>query len=63
MVGRGCILTLLTSQEAAVSAFRAAYEKSVALSYRMDILLFLIRLGLFHMDHDLITRNIEKARS
>lgn len=27
----------------------------------MDITFFLIRLGLFFMDHDLITRNIEKA--
>lgn len=50
-------------QEAAVSAFRLAYEKAVGLGYRMDIVFYLIRIGLFFMDHDLITRNIEKAKS
>ena len=49
-------------QEAAESAFRAAYEKTVGLGYRMDLVFYLIRLGLFYMDHDLITRNIQKAQ-
>lgn len=53
----------LSLQDAAVSALRAAYDKAVGLSYRMDITFYLIRLGLFFMDHDLITRNIEKANS
>lgn len=59
------VLTLSSSalQEAAVSAFRLAYEKAVGLGYRMDIVFYLIRIGLFFMDHDLITRNIEKAKS
>ena len=48
-------------QEKAESVYRAAFEKTVGLSYRMDITFYLIRLGLFFMDHDLITRNIEKA--
>jgi 26S proteasome regulatory subunit N7 len=48
-------------QEKAESAYRAAFEKTVGLSHRMDITFYLIRLGLFCMDHDLITRNIEKA--
>lgn len=50
-------------QDAAVSAFRAAYEKTVGLSYRMDVTFFLCRIGLFYMDHDLVTRNIEKAKA
>ncbi len=45
-----------------MSAYRSAFEKTVGLSYRMDISFYLIRLGLFFMDHDLITRNIEKAK-
>ena len=45
-----------------VSTFRAAYEKTVGLSYRMDVTFFLSRIGLFYMDHDLITRNVEKAK-
>ena len=28
----------------------------------MDLVFYLIRLGLFYMDHDLITRNIQKAK-
>ena len=43
-----------------MSAFRAAYEKTVGLGYRMDLVFYMIRLGLFFMDHDLITRNIQK---
>ena len=45
-----------------MSTFRAAYEKTVGLSYRMDVTFFLSRIGLFYMDHDLITRNVEKAK-
>ena len=50
------------SQDGAISTYRAAFDKTVGLSYRMDITFYLIRLGLFFMDHDLITRNIEKAK-
>ena len=50
------------AQDKAVSAFRKAYEKTVGLGYRLDIVFYLIRIGLFYMDHDLITRNIEKAK-
>ena len=46
-----------------MSALRATYDKAVGLSHRMDITFYLIRVGLFFMDHDLITRNIEKAKS
>ncbi|CAI8044246.1 26S proteasome non-ATPase regulatory subunit 6 [Geodia barretti] len=49
-------------KEAAESAFRATFEKTVGLGYRMDLVFYLIRLGLFYMDHDLITRNIQKAK-
>ena len=55
-------LCKIGDKEKAVSTYRTAFEKSVGLSYRMDISFFLIRLGLFFMDHDLITRNIEKAK-
>ena len=49
-------------QDSAVSAFRVAYEKTVGLGYRLDVVFYLIRIGLFYMDHDLVTRNIEKAK-
>ncbi|XP_055905834.1 26S proteasome non-ATPase regulatory subunit 6 [Eupeodes corollae] len=46
----------------AESAFRKTYEKTVSLGHRLDIVFHLIRLGLFYLDHDLITRNIDKAK-
>lgn len=46
----------------AETAFRKTYEKTVSLGHRLDIVFHLIRLGLFYLDHDLITRNIEKAK-
>ena len=47
----------------AVETFRQAYDKTVSLGHRLDIIFHMIRIGLFFMDHDLITRNIEKART
>lgn len=49
-------------KENAVSTFRQTYDKTVSLGHRLDIIFHLIRIGLFFMDHDLITRNIEKAK-
>ena len=56
------LFSLCVVKEAAESAFRATFEKTVGLGYRMDLVFYLIRLGLFYMDHDLITRNIQKAK-
>ncbi|POI23813.1 hypothetical protein CIB84_012439 [Bambusicola thoracicus] len=50
-------------QEGALTAFRKTYDKTVALGHRLDIVFYLLRIGLFYMDNDLITRNIEKAKS
>ncbi|KAK2723111.1 hypothetical protein QYM36_003336 [Artemia franciscana] len=55
-------LSKIGDVEAAISAFRKTYEKTVSLGQRLDILFHYIRLGLFTMDHDLINRNIEKAQ-
>nr|KAF6421035.1 proteasome 26S subunit, non-ATPase 6 [Molossus molossus] len=33
------------------------------LGHRLDIVFYLLRIGLFYMDNDLITRNTEKAKS
>lgn len=49
-------------KDLAVSTFRQTYDKTVSLGHRLDIIFHLIRIGLFFMDHDLITRNIEKAK-
>lgn len=54
-------LSRIGDKDAAISAFRKTYEKTVSLGHRLDIVFHNIRLGLFYLDHDLITRNIEKV--
>jgi 26S proteasome regulatory subunit N7 len=56
-------LTIFFDQDNAVSSYRQTYDKTVALGQRLDIVLSLIRIGLFWKDDELITRNIEKART
>jgi len=51
------------TKEQAESAYRVTSEKTVSLGQRLDIALALIRIGLFHNDQDLISRNIAKAKS
>jgi len=50
------------SKEASLSAFRKTYDKTVSLGHRLDIIFHNIRIGLFYIDHDLVTKNIEKAK-
>ena len=45
-----------------IRSFRLTYEKSVSLGMKLDLIFHQIRIGLFYMDHDLITRNLEKAQ-
>lgn len=52
----------VSPQEGALTAFRKTYDKTVALGHRLDIVFYLLRIGLFYMDNDLITRNTEKAK-
>lgn len=59
---KAAILSRVGDKEGAVSAFRKAYEKTVSLGHRLDIIFYNIRIGLFYMDHDMITRNIDKAK-
>nr|SVE78408.1 EOG090X0ARF [Daphnia lumholtzi] len=56
-------LCLIGNKDAALSAFRKTYDKTVSLGHRLDIIFHNIRIGLFYMDHDLVTRNIDRAKS
>lgn len=56
-------LCKIGDKEGALSAFRKTADKTVSLGHRLDIVFHIIRIGLFYMDHDLITRNIDKAKS
>lgn len=55
-------LCRIGDKSAAETSFRKTYEKTVSLGHRLDIVFHLIRMGLFYIDHDLITRNIDKAK-
>lgn len=56
-------LCRIGDREGALAAFRKTYDKTVSLGQRLDIIFHLIRIGMFYMDHDVITRNIEKAKT
>ncbi|CAH3151112.1 unnamed protein product [Porites lobata] len=56
-------LCQIGDKEKALTVFRLAYEKAVALGYKLDIIFYQIRIGLFYLDNDLITRNIDKAKT
>ncbi|XP_078049107.1 regulatory particle non-ATPase 7 [Augochlora pura] len=56
-------LSRIGDKKGAIAAFRKTYSKTVSLGHRLDILFHNIRIGLFYMDHDFITANIEKAKS
>jgi len=55
-------LTKIGNKSAAVEAIRKTIEKTVGLGNRMDMVFLLIRIGLFYMDHDLVTRNLDRAK-
>ena len=55
-------LCKIGNKEESLAVFRKAYDKTVALGHRLDIVFNMIRIGLFYMDHNLITRNIDKAK-
>lgn len=56
-------LSRIGDKAAALAQLNKTYEKTVALGHRLDVLFHIIRLGLFYMDHDLITRNIDRAKT
>lgn len=63
MLAKAEYLCQIGDKENALTEFRKTYEKTVALGYRLDIVFHLIRMGLFYNDHDLITKNLEKAQT
>ncbi|XP_046355680.1 26S proteasome non-ATPase regulatory subunit 6-like [Haliotis rufescens] len=63
MLEKAEYLSKIGDKDECLSQFRKTYEKTVTLGYRLDIVFHLIRLGLFYMDHDIITKNLEKAQS
>ncbi|XP_046984675.1 26S proteasome non-ATPase regulatory subunit 6 [Schistocerca americana] len=56
-------LCKIGAKDLSLQCFRKTYEKTVSLGNRLDIVFHIIRIGLFYLDHDLITKNIDKAKS
>lgn len=56
-------LCRIGNKEEALTALRKTYDKTVSLGQRLDIVFNQIRIGLFYMDHDVITRNVDKAKT
>lgn len=56
-------LSKIGDKDGCMTAFRKAFDKTVALGHRLDIIFHQIRIGLFWLDNDIITRNIDKAKS
>jgi len=49
--------------ELAESQYRITSEKTVGIGQKLDIVFVMIRMGFFYNDYNLISRNIEKAKS
>jgi len=62
-LSRAEYLCQIGNKDKSILAFRQTSEKTVALGQRLDIVFSLIRIGFFWSDFDLISRNIEKAKS
>ncbi|XP_046840064.1 26S proteasome non-ATPase regulatory subunit 6-like [Xenia sp. Carnegie-2017] len=56
-------LCKIGDKEGALLALRKTLEKTSTTGFKLDIMFYYLRIGLFYMDHDLITRNIEEAKS
>jgi len=63
LLARADFYNRVGDKDKAVKAYNETYNKTVALGQRLDVVLTLIRVGLFWKDDDLTTRNIEKAKS
>jgi 26S proteasome regulatory subunit N7 len=50
-----------TRQDKGIAALDLALEKTAGLGARIDLVLAMVRMGLFYQDTDLITANITKA--
>lgn len=56
-------LSLIGDKEQSLSQFRKTNEKTATLGHRLDLVFHQIRIGFFYLDYDLISRNLEKAKS
>eukprot|EP00741_Cyanophora_paradoxa_P002685 tig00000615_g2605.t1 len=63
LVAKADFFARIGDKENALTAYRVAGTKTVALGQRIDLVLATLRIGLFWMDVDVVVRNLEKAKS
>ncbi|CAG8576450.1 9841_t:CDS:2 [Paraglomus brasilianum] len=63
MLAKANFFANIGDKEKALTAYRAALEKTAGLGSRIDIIFCFVRVGFFFNDDDLISRNIERGRS
>lgn len=56
-------LSQIGDKDFAIETLSRAYDKTVALGYKLDNIFHCIRIGLFFMDLNLIQRNLQRAES
>ena len=49
-------------QEKALEQLKVTEGKTVAVGQRMDLVFYMLQLGFFYMDFDLISKSIDKAK-
>ncbi|KAL7747959.1 proteasome regulatory particle subunit [Sorochytrium milnesiophthora] len=63
LIAKAEYLAKIGAKSDALSAFRVAFEKTPGVGAKIDLVFSQIRIGLFFVDADVVTRNLEKAKS
>ncbi|KAJ1569102.1 26S proteasome non-ATPase regulatory subunit 6, partial [Cladochytrium tenue] len=63
LIAKADYLARIGEKDLALAAYKTASEKTGPLGTRIDIIFAMIRIGMFFSDNELISRNIEKART
>ncbi|RKO88458.1 26S proteasome subunit RPN7-domain-containing protein [Blyttiomyces helicus] len=63
LIAKAEYLSKIGDKEKALTAYRVALEKTGPLGHRIDLIFATIRIGFFFTDNDLISRNIDKAKT
>ncbi|KAI8818999.1 26S proteasome subunit RPN7-domain-containing protein [Fimicolochytrium jonesii] len=63
LIARAGFFARIGDKEKALAAYRLAFDKTGPLGHRIDLVFATIRIGFFFRDNDLISRNIEKAKT
>lgn len=61
MLARAEYLVSIGDKEQGVKALNETIEKTISIGKKLDIIFMILRVGLFYMDHALISKNITKA--